>query len=150
MNLKDSEYTVVSDRIRSVTQPERKALREAFEEGLRLTSSMDLSGFHNLLEAETGGNAAELVEGTKVSCMLASVNRHLDPFRSPDQRLNTQAARTYLESLEENVLRRFLSAVVDLEEKTLTVADPVSARIQPVLVGQELLEYSRRLPPPTT
>lgn len=148
---RDAGYTALLDRINSTTQLEREALRNAFMEGLGLKSSMDQLGFHIALEIQSGQNAKDQVEVTKVSLMLASANQHLDPFRNPDQRLNTQEARRYLDSLEKNVFRRFLQAVVDLEEKTLTVAEPFFAKIQPTLVGQQLLvelDRSHKLHPP--
>lgn len=146
----NAAYAVLSDRINSTTQVEREALRNAFREGLGLTSSMDQSGFRTLLEFQTGQNPRDQIEAAKVGLMLASVNQHLGPFRDPDQGLNTQEARKYLDSLEENVLRRFLRAVVDLEEKTLIVAGPAFARTQPIIVGDELLvelKGSRKLSP---
>ncbi|MBI2010350.1 MAG: hypothetical protein HYS86_04220 [Candidatus Chisholmbacteria bacterium] len=136
------------------TQREREALRVAIREGLSLVSpTLDHSGFRALVYVQGERIAQDQVEATKFSEMLLAANQYLDPLRDRDQGLDTQEARAYVDSLGQNVLARFLRAVIDLEEKTLTVADPPLARIQLVLVGQELLvelSDSRRLPPSET
>lgn len=146
---RDLGYTELLDRIIRVTQPERKALRDVIMDGLGLRSTMDQPGSHLMLAIQSGQNAQDQVEATKVALMLAAANQHLDPFRTSDHRLDSPKVKTYLDSLEENVVTRFLRAVVNLEEQTLTVAEPFFARIQSVLVAEELLvelDRSRKLP----
>lgn len=94
-----------------------------------------------LLAIQAEQNPQDMVEATKIAQMLDTANYYLNPFRDHSQRLDSQAARGYLNSpqFKEDLVKRFLLAVVALEEKTLTVAQPFDARIQPAMVGNLLL-----------